>query len=208
MFSTSELNSTSQLFNHLKKNNPSGIVYRKHFPSQSFSIWIRSLNEDDLDIIYTWVNLPYAKKFWQMDGSKEQLHDAFEKVLNSGYEHSFIGLYNRQQVCQADIYKVVKNEVANFYKAGVNDIGLHLLMTPEIIPAIRYLSFYVMQTMLEYLFSHSFIENIIAEPDSDNIKACNLLVRCGFSHVGNFQMSSKLAAIYTINKTQFQQHYK
>lgn len=208
MFSTTELNSASQLFDNLKKNNPSEIVYSKYFPSQLFNIWFRSLNVDDLNLIYKWVNLPYAKKFWQMDGSREQLQQAFEQVLYSNSEHSFIGVLNSEEVCQVDIYYAPKNEVANFYKAGDNDIGMHLLMTPEVNQGIRYLSLNVMHTMLEYLFSYSFIENIITEPDSNNIKACNLLVRCGFSHVGNFQMSSKLAAVFTINKAQFQQHFK
>jgi len=178
-------------------------IFTKNFIAPRYTISVRSLRSDDLTTIYEWVNLPYAKSFWQMDGPKENLYDSFLEILENPYAHSFIGLMDNRLICQVDLYFACQDEVGQYYTCSDKDIGMHLLMGPAGINGIPHLSQRVMQTMIDCLFSYSFIENIIAEPDSVNVKACRLLERSGFTCMGNCKMSSKLASIYIMNKEKY-----
>src|SRR5690348_7345624 len=75
-------------------------------------IAFRSLNlETDLDTIHNWVNQPYSKRYWQMNGEKSFLQATYSAVLANPQAHSFIGLFNDQLVCQIDCYHVSADEL-------------------------------------------------------------------------------------------------
>src|SRR5665213_259543 len=197
------MNSVSDLFAWFKREAGAGNIFRSEFPEEKLSLSFRSLQYSDLTTIYEWVNLPYAKRFWQMDGAKEILLKSFQELLQSDHAHSFIGLSGSRPICQADLYLASTDEVGRCYPSGQGDIGMHLLMAPRRLRGERYLSKRVMQAVLGFLFSYCFVENIVAEPDAHNEKACVLLQRSGFTFLGNYAMSVKLAAVYILNKSQF-----
>ncbi|HRN55628.1 MAG TPA: GNAT family N-acetyltransferase, partial [Agriterribacter sp.] len=84
-----------------------GPVFCRHVPLLDANISFRPLHlTSDLDVIFGWVNETYARRFWQLNGSKELLEDTYAALLLSPHTHSFIGLINDQPVAQVDIYQV------------------------------------------------------------------------------------------------------
>src|ERR1700730_1007532 len=62
--------------------------------------------ETDLSMVHQWNNLDYSRDFWQMRGSAGLLRSCYQCILQNPFAHSFIGLFNREPVCQFDIYKI------------------------------------------------------------------------------------------------------
>lgn len=182
------------------------ILFEKKFePGQSLSI--RSLVlKKDLNILHQWVNEPYAKIFWQLEGPIEQLKSIYQAVLKNPDSHSFIGLLDEQLVCQIDLYRVQAADLGKHISCQYNDCGMHLLMAPVRNP-VPQLSRKVMECFMRHYFSFTEAEKLYAEPDIHNHKACRLLDKSGFSFVRNIMLTDKAASLYLITRNQFYATY-
>lgn len=168
---------------------------------------LRSLHlKKDINILHQWVNEPYAKQFWQLDGPKEQLQSIYQDILKNPDAHSFIGTLDEQLVCQIDLYRVQSADLGRYIRYQDNDCGIHLLMAPARFP-VPQLSRMVIETFLHYYFSFADAENLYAEPDIHNHKACKLLGKCKFLFVQNIMLSDKAASLYLFTRKQFYATY-
>jgi RimJ/RimL family protein N-acetyltransferase len=167
-------------------------------------ISFRSLDlSTDLDIIFNWVNRAYAKRFWQLDGSKALVETTYRLILDNPATHSFIGLYNDRPVCQIDIYLLMVDELRHEVQdCRPNDCGFHLLMAPPWVSA-KGLSREVLRAFLAFYFSHDRAERIFAEPDRDNVLANRLALAVGLEFLYTVRLSYKTANLYCITKEQF-----
>ena len=171
------------------------------------TISFRSLDlKKDLNILHQWVNAPYAKSFWQLEGSVIELKSLYHSVLRNPEAHSFIGLLDEQLVCQVDCYRVEADELGKHIRCSYDDSGMHLLMAPITQPIVG-LSCKLMETFMHYYFSFDQAQSLYAEPDIYNHKACQLLGKCGFKFVQNVMMTSKAASLYLMTKKQFNATY-
>jgi hypothetical protein len=181
--------------------------FEHHFPSGQ-CIVLRSLNlKKDLNILHQWVNEPYAKEFWQLDGPKEELQSTYQSVLKNPDAHSFIGLLDEQLICQIDLYRVQSADLGRYVRYHFNDCGMHLLMAPVKFP-ISQLSRMVMETFARYYFSFGEADNLYAEPDIHNHKASKLLAKSKFSFVQNIVLTDKAASLYLLTRKQFYATYQ
>lgn len=189
-----------------KPSAKSNILYEQSFdPGQSLAF--RSLTiKTDINILYQWIHEPTAKKFWQLDVTKEQFQCIYQTILKSPDGHSFIGLLDQQLICQIDLYRVQADDLGKHIRCQYDDCGMHLLMAPSQIP-VPGLSRMVMETFLRYYFSFPQAECLYAEPDIHNHKACRLLERTGFVFMQNIMLSSKAASLYLITRKQFYATY-
>jgi len=181
-------------------------LFEHEFPSGE-TLSLRSLViKKDINILHQWVNEAYAKEFWQLDGPREQLQSIYQSVLKNPDGHSFIGLLDEQLVCQIDLYRVQSADLGRYVRYQFNDCGMHLLMAPAKFP-VPQLSRMVMETFLRYYFSFPEAENLYAEPDIHNHKACKLLGKSKFSFVQNIMLTDKAASLYLITRKQFYATY-
>jgi len=189
-----------------KPSPKAGILYEHLFKSgQSLSFRSLALKRD-INILHQWVNEPYAKKFWQLDGPKEQLQSIYQSVLRNPDGHSFIGILDEQLICQVDMYRVQPADLGKYIRCQINDCGMHLLMAPLKTP-VPNLSRMVMETFMRYYFSFPQAEYLYAEPDIHNHKACRLLERSRFAFVQNIMLTDKAASLYLITRKQFYATY-
>lgn len=173
----------------------------------SGTIQFRSLDlKKDLNILHQWVNAPYARAFWQLEGTTENLKAVYHPVLKNPDAHSFIGLLDEQLVCQVDCYRVQADELGKHIRCDYHDSGMHLLMAPLHTP-VPGLSRKLMEVFLRYYFSFSKAQRMYAEPDIYNHKACQLLTRCGFGFVQNIMLTHKAASLYLMTRKQFYATY-
>jgi RimJ/RimL family protein N-acetyltransferase len=180
------------------------ILYREDFLPLPGTICFRSLQlSTDLDLIHGWVNQVYARRFWQLNGTKTLVENTYAELLKNPQAHSFIGLFNYQPVCQVDLYLIAGDELRDYVNAGPDDCGLHFLMSPPN-PQQKGLTVPMLRTFLEFYFSFQLAERIYAEPDKENDFANLLARKVGFQYVKTIELSYKTANLYRLTSDYFQ----
>lgn len=157
----------------------------------------------DMRTIHKWVNLDYAKRFWQMDYTYGKLYKHYEAFLDRrvGGSLTFFMDNRKRPLALMDFYQVIVDEIGSFYEAGPEDVGIHFLMAP-IKKKVPGLSRNVLLTGLSYLFSLG-VERIVGEPDARNEKANQLVTSVGFTFIKEIQMSYKRAHLYLYERNDF-----
>jgi RimJ/RimL family protein N-acetyltransferase len=180
------------------------ILYQVDVPGLPGTISFRSLRlSTDLDMIHGWVNQVYARRFWQLNGTKTLVENTYADLLKNPWAHSFIGLFNDQPVCQVDLYLVAGDELRSQLDAGPDDCGLHFLMSPPSqLP--KGLTVHTLQAFLGFYFSFQLAQRIYAEPDKENDLANLLARKAGFRYIKTIDMSYKTANLYCLTHDQFQ----
>lgn len=178
------------------------ILYVQQFSSYTLEVRPLSLTRD-IPVLHKWVNMEYAKAFWQMDGSYKKLYNHYEQFLASGLGGSLMFFYpgNSMPIAQMDFYNPKLDEVGDMYEVQEDDIGIHLLMGPPINP-VTGLTTNVMRCGISYLFE-SGAKRIIGEPDANNKNANELVKRVGFQLIKPVTLSYKTANLYILEKTEF-----
>jgi hypothetical protein len=156
----------------------------------------------DIDLIYEWVNSPYAIEFWKMNGPKDVLFKTYSSIIVNPHAHSFIGLLGNQQVCQFDVYRVLADELSNHISADPEDCGIHILMAPNNTP-IKGLSSIMVSSFLKFFFSFPIAGDMYGEPDTNNHKAKNLIEPLGFKYQHEAELSYKTASVYRLTRQTF-----
>ena len=182
---------------------PGEILYISHVQGLNADISFRSLQlKTDIDLLYDWVNRPYSKRFWQLNGSKSLLYDTYRSLLGDPNQHSFIGCFNNQPACQIDLYNVAADELKDHISHDAEDCGLHLLMMPPK-QMNKGLSLCMLQHFIRFYFSFSIARRLFAEPDQENILANRLAEKAGFIFLKTILLSYKTANLYSITREQF-----
>jgi RimJ/RimL family protein N-acetyltransferase len=180
------------------------ILYRQDFPSLHGTIGFRSLQlNTDLDLIYDWVNRRYARRFWQLNGTKAVVENTYTALLKNPQAHSFIGLFNDQPVCQVDLYLVSGDELKRYVEADPDDCGLHFLMSPPNL-LHRGVTLLLLRSFLDFYFSFRTALRIYAEPDQENDLANLLARKAGFQYLKTIDLSYKTANLYCLTRDHFQ----
>jgi hypothetical protein len=158
--------------------------------------------EVDLPRLFEWVNQPYAIPFWQMNGSYQQLADAFVNMQQSYGELSLAGYLHGELICQLDIYDPFSDAIKECYSPLKGDMGIHLLVAPGKKPVADFTP-KLLYFLLECLFQHSGILRVVGEPDETNEAANRLLHKLSFQFHQVIQLPYKRANFYTITREQF-----
>jgi hypothetical protein len=182
---------------------PGEIIFSRFSGLLQKEISFRSFDLDlDLEMIHRWVNMDYTRQFWRLSWTKDKLYELYYSIQRNSNGHSYIGLLDRQPVCQFDVYRVLADEIARFMPTGPQDCGFHLLMAPNTNP-VPGLSLSVITSYLDYFFSFPQATAMYAEPDIHNHRSNQLVKRAGFRFQHQILMSYKTANLYSITKEQF-----
>jgi len=173
-------------------------VHTEFADSVNGTISFKSLNlRNDLPTIHRWVNMPYTREYWQMNGQYSQLYAIYQCMELNPYSHSFSGYLNGEMICQFDVYSVFADELRDHIIQEDHDCGFHLLMSPNR-KAIHGLTMAIVKCFLNYYFNFPMAKRMYAEPDVNNQKSIELLERCGFKKIKTVDMSYKKAHVYCI----------
>jgi RimJ/RimL family protein N-acetyltransferase len=181
-------------------------VYKKTIDQNVVSF--RSLIPDeDINFLYTWVHLPYSKRFWQQDISKGNLLALYKEAIANPMQHSFIGNFNAQPICQVDIYNIESDELKEHIHCHPHDCGLHLLMIPPKLSKKGW-SLLMLRHFLQFYFSFPQAARLYIEPDQENNFANQLARKANFQFLKTIVLSYKVANLYVITKQQFYESNK
>jgi hypothetical protein len=176
------------------------ILYQQFIPALNTTLSFRSLDlVTDSAMIHDWVNQSYARRFWQLNGSKDLIRSTYEAILLNPRAHSFIGLLNNQPICQIDAYAIIGDELETHVSASEYDGGIHLLMLPPK-QLQKGWSYYALKTFQQFYFSFQQPQQLFAEPDQENVYANKLALDAGFHFLRTIQLSNKTANLYSISR--------
>lgn len=186
-------------FDELNRKN---VLHVQQFPGYALEIRPLSLTRD-IPVLHKWVNMDYAKTFWQMQGSYKKIYRHYEQFLASGLGDSLMFFYpgNPMPVAQIDFYNPKLDEVGSMYEVQEDDIGVHLLMGPPTNP-VHGLTTNVMLCGISYLFTLG-AKRIIGEPDAHNKGANELVRNVGFQFIKPISLSYKTGNLYILEKNEF-----
>lgn len=188
---------------------PNHFFYSKRFGKSYFYVRTARLPEDLL-LIHGWVNKQYAHRFWQMQGTMQQLVEYYRDQEQKNITGTFFVCHGIKQIALFEVYQVIRTNIKDYYDADTADYGIHLLMAPveelqSLNQVLKKISEKVLLTILETLFSFNTISRIIAEPDSRNIHACRLAEKTGFDLLKQIQLPEKPANLYMISKEKYRE---
>jgi hypothetical protein len=182
-------------------------LFSKYYEHLRGTITIQSLClHTHLPTIHHWVNLPYAHKYWQMQGPYQQLLDQYTAIQQNPLAHSLVAYLNEELVAQIDVYSIAADEIAEHLPCDLDQCGFHLLMAPNRNPTPT-LTDTLLQCFLQYIFSFPAPRKIFGEPDVSNHKANSLLRQAGFTFLKTISLSYKNAHLYCLTRSRFHQLY-
>ncbi len=165
--------------NALIKPKPGKVVHKRYFNEGTMEIAIRGFDiNTDLKTLYKWVNLEYAKKFWEMNGPIEDLEQEYIKHLDVDYSHPYIGTLNGEPIFTLELYWAVKDIVGKYYPFHPGDYGFHMLIAPAK-TRIPNFSYYALTMCMEHFFSHSQVHRMIGEASAEHMGTHNLITKVG-----------------------------
>lgn len=163
--------------------------------------------ENDIDLLHSWVVLPYAK-YWGMQRhtKKEVFQEYYELLLNP--EHQvFIGELNATPIFLMESYNPRKDVISSCYEVVEGDVGMHILVAP-IENRIPQFTWNVFKSVMDFLFSHKEVKRVVVEPDVNNHKIHELNKKAGFKYIKKIQLLKKKAHLAICNRYDYEQNKK
>ncbi len=157
---------------------------------------------NDLDLIHSWVNQPYARRYWQQAGPISVLEEYYQYILVNPFAHSFIGLSNDNVVAQIDCYHITQEELSNHVENTPGSCGLHILMLPPR-QNRKGLTESVLKAFVDFYFSFGEAEVLYGEPDINNTAANAAALLAGFTYQRTIELAEKTANLYAFTREQY-----
>lgn len=184
----------------LQDVKPGTIIFSKKFSELDEIVSFRSLDLNvDLEMIHSWMNQAYSRRFWQLDRSVSVIRNTYQGVIESPGAHSFIGMMDNKPFCLIDLYMIARDELADHIPHLPGDCGLHLLMCPPR-EMQKGWSIAALNAFKDFYFSFSQCNHLYAEPDTENHSANKLAIKAGFKFLKEVQLSYKKANLYCLGR--------
>jgi siderophore synthetase component/RimJ/RimL family protein N-acetyltransferase len=182
------------------------VVYTRFCDDYQAAMQLRPLSLDsDLALIHDWVNQPYAREFWCMDGPIRDLEAYYVEMLSSPYAHAFIAHLGAEPAFLLETYWTPRDVVSRHYEVRPDDYGLHLIMAPLRVRRPRF-STRAFQIAAEFLFRHRQVGRLLVEPDRHNLKAARVMQRVGFELDRMVELPDKEASLMLCTRERFLLH--
>ncbi|NRA64206.1 MAG: GNAT family N-acetyltransferase [Pseudobacteriovorax sp.] len=160
-------------------------------------------NSIDSVFLHNWVNRDYAI-FWGLQGATlDKVREEYHSLLRRKNYSVFVGEISSHPVFILERYDPNFDEIKELYDYKSGDLGLHLIVAPPGAKSIKNFTTILLNSILDFLFSHSDVNRIIVEPDIRNKKMITLCERLGFQADRIIELSNKTARLLYIEKETF-----
>ena len=154
---------------------------------------MRPLSLDtDLPVLHNWIGGDSKQKTPLTDEETELLREAYYAIQGSDASQTFIGLVDDNPVCEIELYQVRQHAISLYYEPRAGDHYLDLLpaYTPQ-----EYVK-ELLNKSLEYFFSYTQVERIMAEADIRNEWMNDLLKSVGFHWYQKIGLPNQVTNLY------------
>ncbi|WP_282080544.1 GNAT family N-acetyltransferase [Aquimarina algiphila] len=169
-------------------------------------IHIRHFNlEKDSVVLHDWVNRDYAI-FWGMQHySIEQVKAEYAKLMTPDHYDVFVGMYKEEPVFIVERYHPQKDIIKDYYQAQQNDCGIHIIVAPRSENKIKNFTWYMFNTITNFIFQNQQVHRILVEPDIRNKKMFAICQRVGFQLNAIVELPHKTAQLAFLTRQKHQQ---
>ena len=161
--------------------------------------------EHDSVILHDWVNRDYAI-FWGMQQcSIEKVKAEYAKLIQPDHYDIFVGVYKGEPVFVLERYHPQQDLIGKYYPAQNGDCGIHIIVAPPSEGKIQNFTWYMFDTIMNFVFQNEEIHRIIVEPDIRNKKMFSICQRVGFQLHTIVELPHKTAQLAFLTRQKYQQ---
>jgi RimJ/RimL family protein N-acetyltransferase len=154
---------------------------------------LRPVGEGDLPLITGWMNDPAVAAFWQLAGPPAVTERHVRpQLVPGGPSRPYLGLLDGVPVSYWEIYQAARDRLADYYLAGPDDLGVHLLLGPPSARG-RGLGALLIDAVAAELLRDC--PRVVAEPDVRNTASVRSFERAGFRRAGELELPEKRAVL-------------
>ncbi len=192
---TNTINSLKSRFEFTSSYPGFGDIHIRHFKVQK-----------DSEVLHDWVNREYAI-FWGMQQSTLQnVKEEYTKLLEPDHYDIFVGEYKQQPVFILERYHPQQDLVGKHYPAKDTDCGIHIIVAPPTTKGkIPDFTWYMFDTIMNFVFQDKNIHRIVVEPDIRNKKMFAICQRVGFELDVIVELPHKTAQLAFLTRKKHQQ---
>ena len=189
---------------HIKKHTPPETKSQPLFLKEVASVGVFELRpfqiENDLPIIYQWIQQDYAV-YWGMVGlTFEEVKNTYKKLITNS--NIYTGYFNGQMAFLLECYNPSEDIIKEHYSVENGDCGMHILVAPPT-KKINNFTWNIFQFILDFIFSDVSVERIVVEPDANNHKIHALNEKAGFELQRIIQLPHKTARLEFCTREQY-----
>ncbi len=158
----------------------------------------------DSQVLHEWVNQDYAV-FWGMQGTTiQEVEQEYARLQKPDHYDVFVGVYQEQPVFVLERYHPQKDDVGTLYFAKNDDCGIHIIVAPPTVKIPNF-TWYLFNTIMEFIFQDKEVNRILVEPDIRNKKMFALCQRIGFTLDKIVELPHKTAQLTFLERHIYQQ---
>ena len=176
------------------------LVYTQYYKKFG-EITIRSFNlESDCKTLHKWVNMDYAF-FWGLQNSSlEEVKREYKKLTEPDDYYVFVGMHKGEIVFFMELYNPMNDLIHKYYKVLPFDAGVHIITAPPQKNKIPNFTWFLFQSIMDFIFTKENVNRILVEPDIRNKKMFALCERIGFYLDKIVELPHKTAQLAFLNK--------
>ena len=180
------------------------IKFRKSVQGLGDFILLPYSNDKHAAELHRWVNMDYARYWMLQNTTVEEVKSAYDEIQASGDIKVYMGFHNEKPAFLLEFYDARAEEVAKHYDVEDGDYGMHILVAPPE-QVIANFTWHIFNTIIEFIFSHSYVQRIVVEPDINNGKIHVLNLKAGFRYEKVIGMRKKTACLAFCTRDSFKQ---
>lgn len=172
------------------------VVFTKYFRHPSFNISLRPFSvQQDMPAIYSWA--------WKLSRAANTVAASYLYTGHSDFARSFMAVANnRVPICQIDVCNAEKDELYELYPSAPGDYIIRMLMNTNK-KIVRPLHVKALQTCVSYLFQFPEVNQIIADPETDNKLYNEILQKAGFQFETQLYNQYIMSNLFICNRQSF-----
>ncbi|MCF2945083.1 GNAT family N-acetyltransferase [Paenibacillus tarimensis] len=182
-------------------------VFQLKHPGIGKTIAFRPVSlELDFDRLLKWQHEPHVIPYWRLNIPEEQYREYLISSLANRNHTLYIGMLDDVPMSYFESYWAAGDRIGQYYEAGEQDQGVHLLIGPPDYLGKGY-ALPLLQAMVCFQFRHAATDTIVAEPDIRNSRMIHIFKRCGFRFDREVELPEKTAALMFCSRQDFERSW-
>ncbi|GII80464.1 acetyltransferase [Sphaerisporangium rufum] len=155
---------------------------------------------EDIEVVHRWVNQERAR-FWGMLGlDQEQVAEIYTHLDALPTHHAYLVRRDGRPVALFQTYRPDADPVGECYDVQPGDMGVHLMIGPPEDGPEPGFTGHLLGAFLRFVLADPATRRIVAEPDAQNAKVIDRLLRTGFTLGPEIHLAEKRARLAFLDR--------
>ncbi|MGG8494997.1 GNAT family N-acetyltransferase [Tenacibaculum sp. TC6] len=181
-------------------------IFSKTYPNfGTVGIRLFDIKKDSV-VLHRWVNQEYAV-FWGMQNmTLSEVKNEYIQLTKPEHYQVFVGMYNNEPAFVLEQYQPQQDILQHYYNTKPSDCGVHIIVAPPKSLKIPNYTWFMFQSIMDFIFTDESIQRIVVEPDIRNKKMFALCQRIGFNLDKVIELPHKTAQLAFLNRETHKQN--